>query len=199
MCVIRTRRPLDVVVWTNEEGTRFQPGAMGSNAFVEPALIGKYRTVCDASGVTMIAACDLYRYKTLGVDGYHDNCADNMRLALKAIVVERVVVPSPGQLLQGDIHVIEPHSSGDEQISHLGEELGYVIEGAWSRRSTKNAICCNRAAGRIVIASRARSSRAFCGLIRRRLSRNFNVHGLNPVAATPITKCRACSRNGNRR
>ena len=34
---------------------------------------------------TLIAACDLYRYKNLGVEGYHDNCADNMRLALKAI------------------------------------------------------------------------------------------------------------------
>lgn len=46
-----------------------------------------------------------------------------------SIVLERVVVPAPGQLLQGDIHVIEPHSSSDEQISHVGEELGYVIEG----------------------------------------------------------------------
>jgi quercetin dioxygenase-like cupin family protein/DNA-binding XRE family transcriptional regulator len=46
-----------------------------------------------------------------------------------SIMLERVVVPAPGQLLQGDIHVIEPHSSSDEQISHLGEELGYVIEG----------------------------------------------------------------------
>jgi len=46
-----------------------------------------------------------------------------------SIVLERVVVPSPGQLLQGDIHVIEPRTSSDEQISHPGEELGYVIEG----------------------------------------------------------------------
>nr|WP_321845335.1 cupin domain-containing protein [Paraburkholderia bannensis] len=46
-----------------------------------------------------------------------------------SIKLERVVVPAPGQLLQGDIHVIEPHTSSDEQISHLGEELGYVIEG----------------------------------------------------------------------
>lgn len=46
-----------------------------------------------------------------------------------SIMLERVVVPGPGQLLQGDIHVIEPHSSSDEQISHIGEELGYVLEG----------------------------------------------------------------------
>ncbi|VVE26514.1 XRE family transcriptional regulator [Pandoraea capi] len=46
-----------------------------------------------------------------------------------SIMLERVVVPGQGQLLQGDIHVIEPNTSSDEQISHIGEELGYVIEG----------------------------------------------------------------------
>jgi quercetin dioxygenase-like cupin family protein len=46
-----------------------------------------------------------------------------------SIMLERVVVPGPGQLLQGDIHVIEPHANSDEQISHAGEELGYIIEG----------------------------------------------------------------------
>lgn len=46
-----------------------------------------------------------------------------------SIMLERLVVPAPGRLLQGDIHVIEPLSSSDEQISHIGEELGYVLEG----------------------------------------------------------------------
>ncbi|WP_415914613.1 cupin domain-containing protein [Paraburkholderia sp. J41] len=46
-----------------------------------------------------------------------------------AIVLERLVVPGPGRLLQGDIHVLEPHVRSDEQISHAGEELGYVLEG----------------------------------------------------------------------
>ena len=40
-----------------------------------------------------------------------------------------LIVPGAGQLLQSDIHVIEPLASSDEQISHAGEELGYVIEG----------------------------------------------------------------------
>ncbi|MFN8925245.1 MAG: M20/M25/M40 family metallo-hydrolase, partial [Rhodospirillales bacterium] len=30
---IRTRRPIEVVSWTNEEGNRFQPGALGSAVF----------------------------------------------------------------------------------------------------------------------------------------------------------------------
>lgn len=44
---------------------------------------------------TMIAACDLYRYMTLGVEAYHDNCADNMRLAMQAINVDPPEVPQP--------------------------------------------------------------------------------------------------------
>jgi uncharacterized protein YcgI (DUF1989 family) len=47
---------------------------------------------------TLMAACDLYRYKNLGVHGYHDNCADNMRLALKAIGLRAREVPQPFNL-----------------------------------------------------------------------------------------------------
>ena len=44
---------------------------------------------------TLMAACDLGRYRTLGVVGYHDNCADNMRMALQAIGLRSGEVPSP--------------------------------------------------------------------------------------------------------
>jgi uncharacterized protein YcgI (DUF1989 family) len=44
---------------------------------------------------TIIAACDLFRYKTLGVEGYHDNCSDNLRMATKAIGLRVREVPSP--------------------------------------------------------------------------------------------------------
>lgn len=47
---------------------------------------------------TLIAACDLYRYRTLGVSGYHDNCADNLRLALMAIGLTIMDVPQPFNL-----------------------------------------------------------------------------------------------------
>jgi len=46
-----------------------------------------------------------------------------------SVMLERVIVPGPGQLLQSDIHVFEPLASSDEQISHAGEELGYLTEG----------------------------------------------------------------------
>lgn len=58
---IETHRPLEVAIWTNEEGTRFQPGAMGSSAYVDPALLERYREASDASGVTLAAALDAHR------------------------------------------------------------------------------------------------------------------------------------------
>ncbi|QIT54868.1 urea carboxylase-associated family protein [Aquisalimonas sp. 2447] len=44
---------------------------------------------------TLIAACDLYRYMTLGVEDYHDNCSDNLRLAMQAIKTPVNEVPQP--------------------------------------------------------------------------------------------------------
>ena len=44
---------------------------------------------------TLIAACDLFRYLTLGCTEYHDNCADNMRMAMIAIGITPQEVPQP--------------------------------------------------------------------------------------------------------
>ncbi|WP_435103347.1 DUF1989 domain-containing protein [Arhodomonas sp. AD133] len=44
---------------------------------------------------TLIAACDLERYRQLGVEGYHDNCTDNLRMALKAVGLSAPEIPSP--------------------------------------------------------------------------------------------------------
>ena len=43
----------------------------------------------------LIACCDLPRYHDLGVTDYHDNCADNFRMALTAIGIVPTHVPSP--------------------------------------------------------------------------------------------------------
>lgn len=55
---IRTRRPVEVVAWTNEEGCRFGPGAMGSSAFVGAADLMEYRKSTDGQGVTFGEALD---------------------------------------------------------------------------------------------------------------------------------------------
>lgn len=50
-----------------------------------------------SSGIhdTLIGACDVGRYVSLGFEGYHDNCADNLRQALLAIGLRARAVPQP--------------------------------------------------------------------------------------------------------
>jgi uncharacterized protein len=49
----------------------------------------------DGTHDTLIAACDLPRYRTLGVSHYHDNCSDNLRMAMAAIGRPVREVPAP--------------------------------------------------------------------------------------------------------
>lgn len=46
-----TDRPVDVVAWTNEEGGRFSPGAMGSTYFAGIKSVDDFAGVVDADGV----------------------------------------------------------------------------------------------------------------------------------------------------
>lgn len=55
---VQTLRPIEVVAWTNEEGSRFGPGCMGSSAFVDPGRLAGYRSVVDGNQVTFGAAID---------------------------------------------------------------------------------------------------------------------------------------------
>jgi len=48
-----TRRPVEVVVWTNEEGCRFAPGSMGANTFVNPDLLDQHLNAADKDGRTV--------------------------------------------------------------------------------------------------------------------------------------------------
>jgi len=48
---IQTQHPIELAVWTNEEGSRFSPGAMGSSAFVEPASLAAFLDSADVDGV----------------------------------------------------------------------------------------------------------------------------------------------------
>lgn len=44
---------------------------------------------------TVVAACDLFRYVGLGCTDYHDNCSDNLRMAMAAIGARAPEVPQP--------------------------------------------------------------------------------------------------------
>ncbi|PVZ19729.1 MULTISPECIES: M20 family metallo-hydrolase [unclassified Pseudomonas] len=60
---VRTRRPIELVVWTNEEGSRFSPGAMGSSAYVDPTRLAGYRRCQDADGVSFGQALDAHAHR----------------------------------------------------------------------------------------------------------------------------------------
>lgn len=49
--------------------------------------------------------------------------------AAGGIELERLVLPTPGGLLQANIHIVSPGSASDGFIEHAGEEVGYVLEG----------------------------------------------------------------------
>ena len=61
---IHTRRPLEVAIWTNEEGSRFSPGAMGSSAFADPVRLAAFLQVRDSTGVGFDMARDAARQAT---------------------------------------------------------------------------------------------------------------------------------------
>ncbi|WP_235035391.1 M20 family metallo-hydrolase [Roseomonas sp. 18066] len=55
---IATRRPIEVVAWTNEEGGRYAPGCMGSMAWSGFAKPDSWDAVVDPDGIPFRAALD---------------------------------------------------------------------------------------------------------------------------------------------
>ena len=55
---------------------------------------------------TLFAACDRWRYETLGHQGYHDNCTDNLAAALAELDLTPPETPSPLNLFM-NIPVID--------------------------------------------------------------------------------------------
>jgi N-carbamoyl-L-amino-acid hydrolase len=60
---IRTRRPIEVAVWTNEEGSRFTPVMEGSGVFVGAFTLEHARAQKDVDGITMGDALDAIGYR----------------------------------------------------------------------------------------------------------------------------------------
>ena len=77
---------------------------------------------------TVIASCDHARYRELGCTEYHDNCADNLRMALLAIGQKAPAIPAPFNIwmnvpveADGATSFQPPVSSAGDQISLLAE------------------------------------------------------------------------------
>src|SRR5262249_32624864 len=50
---VTTRRPVELVCWSNEEGSRFQPGCMGSSVFTGQRQLSEFLLDTDKDGVTV--------------------------------------------------------------------------------------------------------------------------------------------------
>ena len=53
---VTVKRPIEVAVWLNEEGSRFAPGMMGSEAYVGVRELGDMLEIVDTEGVSVAAA-----------------------------------------------------------------------------------------------------------------------------------------------
>ena len=84
---------------------------------------------------TVIAACDIWRYRGFGITSYHDSCTDNLRLAMRAIGAEAPEVPSPFNLFMnipigpdGSIAWLPPTSRAGDHVTFRAEmDLIYAV------------------------------------------------------------------------
>lgn len=77
---------------------------------------------------TLIAPCDIYRYRTLGVEGYHDSCADNLRLAVKAIGLRTREVPGSLNLWMNIPFNHQGQIEWKPTVSQAGDYVEFVAE-----------------------------------------------------------------------
>ena len=73
---------------------------------------------------TVMSCCDLTRYQLLGCTEYHDNCTDNLRMALNAIGLEAPHVPDPFNLWMNIPITLDGQTSFQPTISSPGDVIG---------------------------------------------------------------------------
>ncbi len=73
---------------------------------------------------TQMAACDRWRYHLLGVEGYHDNCADNLSSAMADLDLSETHTPSPLNLFMNIPWEQDGALSFEEPLSKPGD---YVV------------------------------------------------------------------------
>ncbi|MEM6849353.1 MAG: urea carboxylase-associated family protein [Pseudomonadota bacterium] len=86
---------------------------------------------------TLMSACDIWRYRDFGITGYHDNCTDNLRMAMKAIGLGAPEVPAPFNLFMnipvsgtGEIGWLPPTSPPGSYVVFRAEIDSIVVMSA---------------------------------------------------------------------
>jgi len=72
---------------------------------------------------TVMSCCDLQRYELLGCTEYHDNCADNLRMAMSVIGLEPPVVPDPFNLWMNIPITSDGNTSFEPTVASAGDQF----------------------------------------------------------------------------
>ena len=136
--VVDTWPFVDAAEWMSMEHSRLHMGRVNprvGDTFVTNARRPVLKLVEDTSGGvhdTLLAACDRYRYELLGVSG-HDNCTDNLHVALGVLGLRAPVTPSPLNLFEnarpgadGTIEIAPPVSTPGSHVT-LRAELDALV------------------------------------------------------------------------
>lgn len=84
---IQTERPIDIVVWTNEEGSRFAPAMIASGVFAGAFTLDFALSRTDASGTTIAQALQEIGYAgTEAVGGYPIHAAYELHIEQGAVL-----------------------------------------------------------------------------------------------------------------
>ena len=77
---------------------------------------------------TLMAACDRWRYRLLGVEGYHDNCADNLAGAMRELGLSESHVPAPLNLFMNIPWQADGALSFEAPLSSPGDYVVFRAE-----------------------------------------------------------------------
>lgn len=72
---------------------------------------------------TLIASCDLPRYQALGHHGHHDNCTDNLWLAMKSLGLTPTETPAPLNLFMNIPWALDGRLTWGEPLSRPGDRI----------------------------------------------------------------------------
>ena len=77
---------------------------------------------------TIIACCDHARYRELGCERYHDNCADNLRMALMAIGLKATLIPAPLNIWMNVPLKADGSTSFEPPVARAGDRISLRAE-----------------------------------------------------------------------
>ena len=135
---LETEHPIELAIWSNEEGSRFLPGCMGSACFAAPDELDDWLAVTDIEGTTVKEAVARYRADLSDVESRP--LGGSVAAFIEAHIEQGPILETAGNTV-GVVTGIQ--GARDFRVRVLGEE---AHAGTTPRRRRKDAL---RSAGAI--------------------------------------------------